>query len=145
MSPRVKKGGNVKIPNFIWIPSFFLFIHSLLFSPRHPLNSKGRFVNLFGNFSPLCAIWCINALECAAVLLHHFIPFSNWKNRKVFLCWQKILSEITIFNMDYWKNSYSFKKKRFKSCKICYHSHMKICVIADCILFCQHRKIQFSL
>ena len=35
-----------RIPRF-----FFLFIHALALSP---LESKGMFVNLFGNYSPLC-------------------------------------------------------------------------------------------
>ena len=34
----------------------FLFIHDLLFSPGHLLESKQRFVNLFGDFSPLCGV-----------------------------------------------------------------------------------------
>ena len=34
---------------------FLLFIHDLLFSPRiRYVESKGRFMNLFGNFGPLC-------------------------------------------------------------------------------------------
>ena len=33
---------------------FFHFIHDLLFSPEHLLESEERFVNLFCNFSPLC-------------------------------------------------------------------------------------------
>ena len=32
---------------------YFLFIHDLPFSPGHLLESEGRFVNLFGDFSPL--------------------------------------------------------------------------------------------
>ena len=35
---------------------FFHFIHDLHFSPGHLLESEERFVNLFCNFSPLCAI-----------------------------------------------------------------------------------------
>ena len=43
--------------NSNWILSiFFLFTHALPFSPWYPLKSKGRFVNLFGIFSPLCAL-----------------------------------------------------------------------------------------
>ena len=34
----------------------FLFIHALPFSPGHPLESKGMFLNLFGNYSLLCAM-----------------------------------------------------------------------------------------
>ena len=34
---------------------FFHFIHDLPFSPGHLLESEERFVNLFCNFSPLCA------------------------------------------------------------------------------------------
>ena len=34
----------------------FLLLHDLLFLPWRLLKSKGRFVNLFGTFSPLCAM-----------------------------------------------------------------------------------------
>ena len=39
---------------------FFHFIHDFPFSPGHLLESEERFVNLFCNFSPLCAA----ALRC---------------------------------------------------------------------------------
>ena len=54
----VKKGEYVKNKNKI-IGSrvfFFHFIHDLPFSPKHLLEYEERFVNLFCNFSPLCAI-----------------------------------------------------------------------------------------
>ena len=35
---------------------FFLFINDLPFSPGHLQESQGRFVNLFGDFSPLCGV-----------------------------------------------------------------------------------------
>ena len=59
MSPRVKKRRKCRKYKIL-IGSqvfFFLFIHDLLFSPEHQLESEGRFVNLSGNFSPLCAGW----------------------------------------------------------------------------------------
>ena len=53
----MKKGEHVKIQNFNWIPSIlFHFLQDLPFSPRHLLESEERFVNLFCNFSPLCAV-----------------------------------------------------------------------------------------
>ena len=49
----MKKGENVE--NTIGSQEFFLLlIHDLLFSPGHPIESEGRFVNFFGNYSPLC-------------------------------------------------------------------------------------------
>ena len=42
---------------------FFHFIHDLLFSPGHLLNSEGRFLNLFGDFSPLCGSTCNAGFE----------------------------------------------------------------------------------
>ena len=56
MSPRVKKGGHVEKTKFQLDHKyfFFLFIHDLLFSPEHQLESEGRFANLSGNFNPLC-------------------------------------------------------------------------------------------
>ena len=60
----MKKGGNVENTKFQLDPKFFFhFINDLLFSPRHPLESKGRFVNLFDNFSPLCAAPQLSALQ----------------------------------------------------------------------------------
>ena len=43
---------------------YFLLIHALPFSPWYPLKSKGRFVNLFGNFSRLCAMPLLSLILC---------------------------------------------------------------------------------
>ena len=56
----MKKGELVENTEFYSNPQyFFIFIHDLSFSHGRPLEplleSEGRFVNLFGNFSPLCA------------------------------------------------------------------------------------------
>ena len=49
--PRVKKGEHVENTKSLLDPDFFF-----LFIPGHLLESKGRFVNLFGDFSPLCGM-----------------------------------------------------------------------------------------
>ena len=65
----MKKGEHVENTKSLLDPEFcFLFMHNLPFSPGHLLESKGRFVNLFGDFSPLCggAVRCDVRLATAA-------------------------------------------------------------------------------
>ena len=60
----MKKGEHVENTKSLLDPEFFfLFIHDLPFSPGHLLESEGRFVNLFGDFSPLCASICSKLSE----------------------------------------------------------------------------------
>ena len=55
----------------ILIGSQVLLTHDLPFSHGHPLGSKGRFVNLFGNFSPLCA----RSSKCAKIGLSNTVVY----------------------------------------------------------------------
>ena len=53
----MKKGEHVKNIKFELDPEYSFFIlYDLPFSPRHLLESKERFVNLFCNSSPLCGL-----------------------------------------------------------------------------------------
>ena len=72
--------------NFNQIPSIsFLFLHDLFFSPRHPLESKERFVNLFSDFSPLCGGgWAVRRRQQAIggqCLIIYLIKCQKRKNK----------------------------------------------------------------